>query len=1444
MRSAQPAPPPSLDPFIEATPGVQNSTPSSVRADGNANGGGDRAVASFSGSQDMSERDHRKRNGDPSLLSATALTLQSSCRCPHLDAILPHILRLDRYDPVVELHLGGHFGDVAPVTAAAAAAGSSSARAASLPAASATTASASGSRASSPGSRSHHHHHRHRHHDNNHHKAKEGEARILPFKDPPSSLISSIKSPSSSVPAAPVPALTTGTTATNPATTSTSTAAKAAETPSSTKASHLPKNVTTAAVSSKSQRADRAVFGPEHARLLAIAGRGGAASSWCPVLPPLYQPSGSLGRYTYGSSSSGGDGNDRNGGDRRKKKSSKKRKAAAIGAEAAKAGMEETKSANDETKHDAVAAATAGVSAVDDPLANAVSGGVSAAAAPVVAQTGAITSNDTVTASDPAPPPAAPPPAVDTGTQTKSSADPCTASSESGTLPPSAPAGIDSKVGESNRSTSEKKNEGAEAEPVPSALDTAAVTSISGTSSTIEASGMKDTNDSSQKKEPKRNSTNSEAATRDSLNRPENVSGTAAPAGSPASTRIDEQEETTKDSMVVESKDYAKGKQDVPDASSAGATAASDVNNEINVQESLSAAALEVESSVAKNVEASISDVPVTKSVSAEPMDIDNRDTSNSLNPPQGEALSLPSTGNLVQAAASKDTRISSAEKTENIPDSVSKGGEDNSSEDVSPTTAEASAVGQDARKSVDASGANPTTENVLSDTSYLLSDSRYSQLRSRERRLMRERENVLLRSREMPSPSDICLPSTGQPKQTRGPTKRYNDDTVSKASTTSLTTSMAVHVVSDDEFSSERRMLRSRASVASSKVEEWLEVIRGGRKAYFDGERVEHSRSHCAWCPRPSNKTEFIKNRHPSGDELMQCLECSVVGCGPNSTCPDSSMHMMCHFIASGHQFGMTCGPRAEIFCAKCGDFVYHEVFDQEKERIEIAQFVPQYGWEASPLRRSYEPLSFISTPDHGIVWRGMMATYPTPVPLELVVAGRLSLKRILMFSGKLEAGGGAETWGPLALRLAISQSQLGTACCKIKAPIGLYNLGNTCFMSSVLQCLVNCAPIQRYFLREVRHNFLSCKVLRSAHGASPSSPLKSNCRQGEGAGICIACEMDRLLLEYYGRTIGDDVIAALEEGPSLSSSCVSNAANAAAGRRCGEPLVPARLLAATWKSGGMKHLAGYQQRDAHEFLSAFLDSMGKHDRCSNIISKMRDGAGAHSISQQEMERNSRSIGSDNIVKYLFAGKLRSVLICMTCGYKRSQPEPFLDVSLPITADTKTIESSLRNFTRPEELSDSVLCPSCAIKTPTRKQHTFAKLPKILCLHLKRFDAATNRKISDFVSFPAHGLNLGAFLPHWCEVVEGMKNPDPDAVQNEADAACPQILYDLYATVNHTGTLHQGHYVSNVKVNGKWYHCNDAYVCDAGDGDGEKAVLEADGAYMLFYMRRDVVTT
>ena len=133
------------------------------------------------------------------------------------------------------------------------------------------------------------------------------------------------------------------------------------------------------------------------------------------------------------------------------------------------------------------------------------------------------------------------------------------------------------------------------------------------------------------------------------------------------------------------------------------------------------------------------------------------------------------------------------------------------------------------------------------------------------------------------------------------------------------------------------------------------------------------------------------------------------------------------------------------------------------------------------------------------------------------------------------------------------------------------------------------------------------------------------------------------------------------------------------------------------------------------------------------------------------------------DVVKHLFEGTLRSVLICGDCGSKRTLSEPFVNVSLPLLKEIMaanipgapgsgklSLERCLDHFTTPENLSDPVDCPACGKKTATKKQHTFSKLPKVLCVHLKRFHAALNKKIEDFVAFPAWGLNMGTHLPHW----------------------------------------------------------------------------------------------
>ena len=430
---------------------------------------------------------------------------------------------------------------------------------------------------------------------------------------------------------------------------------------------------------------------------------------------------------------------------------------------------------------------------------------------------------------------------------------------------------------------------------------------------------------------------------------------------------------------------------------------------------------------------------------------------------------------------------------------------------------------------------------------------------------------------------------------------------------------------------------------------------------------------------------------------------------------------------------------------------------------------------------------------------------------------------------------------------------------------------------MSAILHCLIHCVPLQQYFIRDIGHCHQACNIYRNMS----SKPVVANARDSQAKAkaklktVCLACEMDKLFLRYMGSCRGIDLLALVDASatiltPTTTTSTavdedVSNNKKDFVSVK-GSPLLTAEMLAAAWKCGGMNHLAGYEQRDAHEFLHGFLETLGKH------IRQYRDRVRAtiHAVQTSKPFVNADDSSSNGTffyfkilgasmrrlmlsiiclldeIKNLFEGTLRSVLVCCDCGSKRMQSESFMSISLPLSAETSvtpgddngplqknnqrlTVESCLRHFTMPEMLTDPVFCPTCSGKTRTKKQHVVSKLPKVLCLHLKRFDAAHNKKIEEFVSFPSNGLNMGPFLPHWCEVSMSAANDIPGNILK------PEISYDLFATVNHFGNLQSGHYVTNVKVKQQWYHCNDSFVGFAS----EEEILRSDGAYLLFYIRR-----
>lgn len=401
-------------------------------------------------------------------------------------------------------------------------------------------------------------------------------------------------------------------------------------------------------------------------------------------------------------------------------------------------------------------------------------------------------------------------------------------------------------------------------------------------------------------------------------------------------------------------------------------------------------------------------------------------------------------------------------------------------------------------------------------------------------------------------------------------------------------------------------------------KVEGWMEKFRACRETFWDErlrqksspppnidgafylpavDKVEGQRC-CDTCSAQPDGDRFWDGKKKSskprrrycGDDIMQCLECGFVGCSPQSICRDSKQHILQHLLISGHKFAVSCGERGQLFCFCCGDFVYHEVFEQEKARIDYGKKMPLMAWKPHQLYRSFDPFHFMKTQDHGIVWRGLVATYPQLVPIEHIRATEATLRRQALFKGEVEAKWLASR--PSALTFAASQSLLeDSAKHKITSPVGMYNLGNTCYKSAVLQCLVHCQPLQRFFLEETGHHHHACKLYRQRE-ATRRKKKKTLAKPEES--ICLACEMDKLFLAYYGSNIGVDVPGAVEE------SCNMDGPDAEMNDALeqGDPLVITEMLTASWKTDGMNSLVGYKQHDSHEFLNSFLEMVGKQTK------------------------------------------------------------------------------------------------------------------------------------------------------------------------------------------------------------------------------------------------------
>jgi len=264
-----------------------------------------------------------------------------------------------------------------------------------------------------------------------------------------------------------------------------------------------------------------------------------------------------------------------------------------------------------------------------------------------------------------------------------------------------------------------------------------------------------------------------------------------------------------------------------------------------------------------------------------------------------------------------------------------------------------------------------------------------------------------------------------------------------------------------------------------------------------------------------------------------------------------------------------------------------------------------------------------------------------------------------------------------------------------------GLRNIGNTCFMNSVIQCLSNTKLLTNYLLNDEH-----VRDINTTNSSMKGSLIKA------------FATVIKSLWKSNGRVVD----------PSSLKGAVQRFA---------------------------PRFSGYNQEDSQEFLRYLLE--GLHEDVNRVITKPQpihtEIDSSLSVCEQAMEAWKRYIRRDDShLVDLFVGQLKSTLRCSDCNHESVTFEPFWDLSLGIPSRTGEVSllDCLDTFTKEEVLDGDEMptCERCKTRRKSTKRYSLYRLPKILVVHLKRFSPSerNRNKLSTTVTFPLNGLNLSRY--------------------------------------------------------------------------------------------------